>query len=104
KLFLQIPVGGRQHSHIDVARRCAADGESLFRLQRSEKLHLKVLRNLTDLVQEDRSASRFLEESFLVGKGAGKRAFHVAEEKAFQKCLRQRPQFTGKKSLSFRSL
>ena len=49
-----------------------------------------MLRNLADLVEEDRAASGFFKQPFLIGEGSGERAFHVTEEQAFQQRLGQR--------------
>jgi hypothetical protein len=68
----------------------AAQPPHLAVLQHAEELGLQVHRHLGDLVEQHRALVGFLEETGLVGGGAGEGALHVAEELGLDEVLGER--------------
>ena len=68
-----------------------ADADELPFLQNPEDLDLKGRGGFGDLIEKNRSPVRHLDEPFPCGDGAGKGAFDVPEELAFQDPFRQGP-------------
>ncbi len=90
-LGVEVPVGGGDHAHVDVEGPGRADRHDLPLLQDPQQVHLQRRARFADLVEEDRAAVGDLEQPFLVGGGARERAALVAEERARQQALGQRP-------------
>ena len=59
-------VGGRDHAHVDLDRRAAADAFELTLLQHPQQLRLHRGRHVADLVEKQRAAMRALELARLV--------------------------------------
>ena len=57
-------------------------------LQDPQKLHLKGQRQFTDFIQKNRAAVRFLKQPVFIFICAGKCAFFITEQFAFQNMLR----------------
>src|SRR5262249_33489765 len=68
-----------------------ADPADLARLQEAQQLHLDVLVQLADLVEEQRAAVGHLEQPLVIAVGPGEGALAVAEQLALDEVLRQRP-------------
>ena len=86
-LLLQVLVGGGDHTdiHGEVIAR-AYRGEALL-LDDAQDLGLGAQAHVADFVQEERAAVGLLELAHLVFHGPGERAFHVAEQFAFDQFL-----------------
>src|SRR5205814_839634 len=87
---LEVTVGRGDYARVGTARIVAADRLVLPFLQDAQELHLQGGRDIADLVEKNGAAVRLLEETGLVGYGAGERAFHVAEQLRLQQVLRKR--------------
>src|SRR5205823_9748110 len=83
--FAEVAVGSGDDPHVDLDRNGCADGQDLLFLDRAQQLDLQVERQVADLVEEDRSSTRPLEEPFLCRYGPGERSLAMSEELAFQK-------------------
>ena len=82
-----VAVGGRDQAEIDLQRFLRSDRIDLAVLQRAQQLHLRVERQLADLVEEQRAAVRFLELADALVDGAGERALLVPEQDALDQVL-----------------
>src|SRR6185295_11134421 len=76
---LQVAMGGGDHAHVDTLRARRSDALELAFLQHAEELHLNIRRQVTDLVEKDRTAVGQLEPAGPRGHRAGKGASLVAE-------------------------
>ena len=83
----QVAVGGAQHAHVGAERLGLADAADLARLQETQQLHLDVLVQLAELVEEQRAAVGHLEQALVVAVGAGERALAMAEQLALDQVL-----------------
>ena len=81
-LGLDVPVGRRQHAHVDLDRLLAADALELPLLQHAQQLELQRRRHVADLVEEQRPLVGQLEAPELALDRAGERALLVAEQLA----------------------
>ncbi len=88
--LLQVAVGGGDDADVDFGGVRAADAFEFALLQHAQKFDLNGRRNLADLVEKQRAAVGQFEAALAVGGGAGERAFHVAEEFAFNEIFGQR--------------
>src|SRR5919109_115457 len=100
-LLIQVSIGRGQYANVNASWRRAADRHNFLGFQSSEKFNLEMLWNFSDLVQEDRAASGLFKQTFLIGECSGKRAFHMAEEQAFQQRLGQRTAIDRQEELVF---
>ena len=73
-VFVQVPVGRRNHPDVDLRRLRRAEPLELLLLQDAQQLHLDVGRQLPDFVEENRPVVRELEPAFLLLDRAGERA------------------------------
>ena len=80
----QLPIGGRDDAHVGAAHLGLAEPQILAALEEAQQRHLHVVRQLADLVEEQRAAMRGLDQADALGVRAGERALAVAEQ------LRQR--------------
>ena len=80
----QITIGRRDQPYIDADRARAAEPLEFLLLQHAEEFRLQLEGNVTDFVEEQRSAVRELEAADLLRDGAGKCPFFVAEELALE--------------------
>ena len=78
-LVAQLPVGGRDHPHVDLASCLGADALQLAGLQRPQQLGLRLRAQVADLVEEERPSVGQLEPAQPPLGGAGERAPLVAE-------------------------
>ena len=78
----EVAIGGCDHAHVDVLRPAAADRLELLLLEHAQQLHLRIERQLTDLVEEDCAAVGDLEPADALVDGAGEGALDVAEQLA----------------------
>ena len=53
-------------------------------LQNTQQLHLKTVRQLSDLVQKQRALRGQLETAYAIAHGSGEGAAHVAKELGFE--------------------
>ena len=82
-LMLQALIGGRDDAHIHShGHGCADRLETLF-FENAQHLGLRLEGHVADFIQKQCSAISQLELSFLGVRGAGERAFGVAEEFTF---------------------
>src|SRR5258706_13027408 len=79
---LELAVGRGDDSHVDFARAHRADALELAVLKHAQQLGLHLRRELTDLVEKERSAIRELEAPGLRRRRAGERALLVPEQLA----------------------
>src|SRR5262249_22974911 len=80
----EVTVRGGDDADVDRARGVIADALVLAFLQDAEKLRLKIEREVTDLVEEDRSVRGELEASGPIARGARERAAYMPEELALE--------------------
>ncbi len=85
-----VPVGRRQHAHVDLDGLLAADPLELPLLQDAQELELQPRRDVADLVEEQRPLVGQLESPELALDGARERPPLVAEQLRLQQRLRQR--------------
>ncbi len=88
--LLQVAVRCRYDAHVDVDRIGRADRPNLVFLQHAQQLHLQAHRHVADLVEQQGAALGGLEQAFVGARGAGKRAFDVAEEFRLEQVLGHR--------------
>ena len=86
----QVLVRRRDHPHVDLDARRAADRLDRLLLQHAQHLGLRLQAHVADLVEEDRAAVGDLELAAAIGDRAGERAAHVAEQLALDQLLRNR--------------
>ncbi len=86
----QIAVRGRDDAHVDALALRTADAADLVVLEHAQELYLHSERDLPDLVQQQASTARCLDESLLVPVRSCERAPDVAEELGLEKLLGQR--------------
>ena len=77
---LEILVGRRDHPHVDLDRRLAADPVELAFGQHAQQPRLQRGRHVADLVEKQRAAIGLLEAAAAQRIGAGERALLVAEQ------------------------
>src|SRR6267378_1045896 len=87
---LEIAIGGRDDTDVGARGRAGADGLEFPLLQHAEELHLRVERELADLVEENRAAVGDLEASQSAFERARERALQVPEELALHQTRRDR--------------
>src|SRR5262249_1013922 len=100
-LLFEVAIGCRDNPDVDAHRSTAAYGFEFLFLQNTEQLHLRVERQLADFVEKQRPAVGELEASDAFVDRAGKGAFDVSEQLAFEQAcgyrtaidLDQRPLF-----------
>ena len=85
--MLQVAVGRRDDSHIDIGVFGVADLDELLVLQDTEHLGLQTIFHFSDFIQEDGSSIGFFEKSFLVLHRSGEGSGLVSEQFAFQQFL-----------------
>lgn len=76
----QVAVGCRNDPNVDADRLSGADRTYRPRFENAQQFGLQVLRELADLVQEDRAAVRLGERAIAVGRGPGEGPALVAEQ------------------------
>src|SRR5215469_5294707 len=86
-LFLQIPVGGCDDSHIHVPGSVLPYTFITLLLQNPQQLALEFQRDFTDLVQEQASTRGGLETAGSILDSPGERTLSVAEKFAFKQSL-----------------
>src|SRR5262249_49922528 len=86
----QIPVGRRDHAHIDLDRPRATEALELLLLKDPEELRLQLQGNLSALVEEERPAVRHFESADLLPDRAGEGTALVTEELALEETRRNR--------------
>ena len=72
--------GRREQTHVHPPRLLVSHAPDLALLQHPQQLRLERERQLPDLVQQQRTAVGLLEQSRTIARGAGERAFYVAEQ------------------------
>jgi hypothetical protein len=82
-------VGGGHHAHVHFSRSGFTEPSDFLLLQYAKQVGLDVVGDIADLVEEQDSALRGLEEPLLVVDGSGEGAFLVAEELAAQQRIRE---------------
>ena len=83
----EISCGGREDTDVELPRLRLPDPPDLSLLQRPEEFYLKSLRQLADLVQEQRPALCLLKQSRPVARSARERTLHMTEELGLQQIL-----------------
>ena len=83
-LRLRIAVGRAHDAHIGRARRVFAHAAHLALLQEAQDFRLERYVHLADFIEEKRAAVGLERRALAVGRGAGERAFHMAEDFAFK--------------------
>ena len=81
-----------------------AEPADFARFQEAEQLHLDVLVEFAEFVEEERAAVGDFEQALVVAVGAGERALAVAEQFALDQVRRSAPQLTGTNGMSARLL
>ena len=87
----EVAMCGTDDADIHHERVAVAEALDLARLEEAEQLHLDVLVEFAEFVEEHGAAIGDLEETLVIAVGAGERSLLVAEELALGKVLRQRP-------------
>src|SRR5581483_3518754 len=82
-----VAVGGRDQAEVDLDRLLGADGVDLALLQGAQQLHLRVERQLPDLVEEQRAAVGLLELADALVHRTGEGAPLVPEQDALDQVL-----------------
>ena len=100
----QVAVGGGDHAHVHAHGLRAADALELLLLQHAQQLHLRLERQVADLVEEDGAVVGQLEAALLLLHRAGERAAFVAEQLALDSVAGSAPQFTFTITLGRRRL
>ena len=77
---MKITIRGRHDPYIHMCRATAPDPLELPFLQHAQELHLGVQRQLSDFIQEDRSAVGQLEASDATLQRSGERSLLMSEE------------------------
>ena len=85
----KICIRGRDHTHIYSNSFRRADALHLAGLKHSQQLGLLAERNVSDLVEKQRSTLRQFKAAYAIGARVRKRALYVAEELAFKQAFRQ---------------
>src|SRR2546430_14886611 len=96
----EVPVGARDDADVDLDGLGAADCPALLLLDHAQQLHLQVYGHLADLVQKNRPVVGGGEQAWATLHGAREGAFHVPEELAFEKRLRDGSTVDGNERLS----
>src|SRR5438105_8457804 len=78
----QIPVRRAQDAHVRAEWLGLTHAANFARFQEAEQLHLDVLAEFTDLVQEQRAAVGYLKQTFVIAIGTGERSLAMAKELA----------------------
>src|SRR5262249_1938578 len=86
----EIAIGRRHDPHVHPTRARAADALDLALLQDAHELPLEVVRDLADLVEEERAAVGRLEAPDAIIRGAVEGAADVTEELAREELARDR--------------
>ena len=89
-LVVDVAGGGRQDPDVHLAGLRLADGADLLVLEDAQQLHLKDVRELADLVEEEGAAVRLHEEPAAGAIGAGEGSLGVTEQLALQERLGDR--------------
>src|SRR5690606_11619300 len=82
--LLDFAVGGRDDAHVHVDGLGASHAAKLTGLDGTEQLGLQVDAHLSELVEEECALVGPLEDTLVLGGGAGERALLVAEEFALE--------------------
>ena len=86
---VEVGIGRGEDADVHAARLRGADALELAGLERAQQLGLQVLRDVGDLVEEQRAAVGHFEAADAVALGVGERALDVAEQLAFEDALGQ---------------
>ena len=97
----QILMRGRQHAHIRSDRFDRSQWLEHFFLQDAQQSRLHRWRNITDLVQKDRTAAGQGEPSGLVAASVGKRTGFVTKQFRFQERVGQSTAVDGDEGMVF---
>src|SRR5439155_20195304 len=81
-VFFDVAIGCRDDAHVDALLRGSTNGANLPFLKDAKKLHLRLRRELADLVEKNGAAVGFSADSERALRRAGEGAFVVAEELA----------------------
>ena len=92
----QVPVRRRHDAHVDAANTAVADAPQLAFLKYPQEAALHGGARVADLVEEERSAVRELEETGAIGVRAGEGAPRVAKELALDKGVGDRREVVRK--------
>src|SRR5438552_8614131 len=95
--LIEVAVRGRDDPHVDRAARVAADRSHLAVLEDAKQLCLDGRSCFPDLVEKERTAVRFREETSMRPIGSAERAAHVAEERGLEQGFRKRGAVLGEK-------
>ena len=98
-LLLEVGVGGRDDAHIDLDLLPPADALDDLVLQEAQQLDLQRMRQIADLVEEQRALIGALDLADGLLHRAGEGAALVAEQLAFQQVLRDRAAVDGDERL-----
>ena len=93
--MLQVRVRRRDEANVHRDRAPRPDAHDLPLLEHAEQLHLRLEREIADLVEEERPAVRSLEPARLARERARERALLVTEQLALEERRRQRAAVDG---------
>ena len=91
----EVTVRRGDHACGDLPLTILADSPNLVLLKSAQQLYLQRQRHFADFVQEERALIRGFEQAGAILDGAGERAAHMAEQLAFEECVRQRAAVDG---------
>ena len=90
RLGREVPGGRGEEAHVDAPGLLVPYPSDLALLQNPQQLRLQRLRQLSDLIQQQRASVGLLEQPRAVPSGAGERPFHVAEQLRLEQCVGDR--------------
>ena len=93
--LLQVAVRGADHANVHLDGRAFAEPLNFAGFEEAEQLHLNVLVEFAEFVEEDGAAVGDFEEALVIAVGPGERALLVAEELALGQVLVQRTAVHG---------
>src|SRR4029078_12587336 len=82
--FFQIDVGGRDNAHVDPPWTGVTEWCEFAFLNYAQQADLRFRRNITNLVEEDRTPIGNFEQTFLGGDRAGESAARMTEQFRFK--------------------
>src|SRR5205085_12172519 len=82
--LFEIDVGRRDDANVDSSRCRVTQRSELAFLNHAQQSYLRFRWNVADFIEKDRAAISNLEQSFLGGDRAGKRAARMAEQLRFK--------------------
>jgi len=93
--FGEVAVGRRDHAHVHLESRHAADAHDVARFEHAQETHLHVGTHLPHFIQEHRARVRALEKPRAPCHRSGERALLVPEELALEHALGERATIDG---------